>query len=143
MTRRNLPSSLIFFHFRILPSNVEGDVGVNANYFSHASNSVISFSLAIRFTDDVVIPRNRDADAPCIPTSASPPDIIFSSPSPPGPAGHPVSLVSAFPLTYNFPYLLPCIISLCPNQQEMLPIPSSSKLSTRSSGTLFKTVNFP
>ena len=36
----------------------------------------------------------------------SPPDIIFSSPSQPGPAGHPVSLVSAFPLTYTFPYLL-------------------------------------
>ena len=101
---------------------IEGDVGVNANYLSHASNSLISSSLAIRFTDDVVIPRNRDAEAPCIQTSASPPDIIFSSPSQPGPAGHPVSLVSAFPLTYTFSYLLSCIISLCTN------VPTASSL---------------
>jgi hypothetical protein len=45
----------------------EGDVGVNANYLSHASNSVISSSLAIRFTDDVVNPRNRATDAPAHP----------------------------------------------------------------------------
>ena len=47
---------------------IEGDVGVNANYLSHASNSVISSSLAIRFTDGVVIPGNRAADILCIPT---------------------------------------------------------------------------
>jgi len=46
---------------------------------------------------------------------ATPPDIISSFPSPPAPAGHPVSLVSACPLTYIFPYLLSAIISLCPN----------------------------
>ena len=46
---------------------------------------------------------------------ATPPDIISSFPSPPAPAGHPVSLVSAYPLTYTFPYLLSAIISLCTN----------------------------
>ena len=44
-----------------------GNVGVNGNYLSHVSNSVISFSLAIRFTEDVVIPRNRATDAPVYP----------------------------------------------------------------------------
>jgi len=87
------------------PEEIEGDVGVNANYLSHASNSVISFSLAIRFTEDVVIHRNRAADASCIPTSAPPPEKIPSFPSQSGPAGHPASLVSVFPLTYSFPYL--------------------------------------
>jgi len=47
--------------------NGQGDVGVNANYLSHASTSVISSILAIRFTDDVVIPRKRAADAPVYP----------------------------------------------------------------------------
>jgi len=93
---------------------IEGDVGVNENYLSHASSSVISSGLAIRFTDAFVIPRKRATDPPCIPTPALPPDIIFSSPSQPGPVGHPVSLVSAFPLTYTFSYLLSCIISLAP-----------------------------
>jgi hypothetical protein len=109
-----LQKKWVYFDFK--PTlGIEGDVGVNANYLSHASNSVISFSLAARFTEDVFMPQNRATDAPCIPTSAPPPDIIFSSPSPPGPAGHPVSLVSVFPLIYTFPYLLPCIISLCTN----------------------------
>ena len=44
--------------------SIEGDVGVNTNYLSQAPNSVISSSLAIRFTEDVVIPRNRATDAP-------------------------------------------------------------------------------
>ena len=47
--------------------SIEGDVGVNANYLSHPSNSVISSGLAIRFTDDVVISRNRATDAPVHP----------------------------------------------------------------------------
>ena len=47
--------------------NVEGGVGVNANYLSHPSNSVISSSLAIRFTKDVVILRNRANGAPVHP----------------------------------------------------------------------------
>ena len=45
----------------------QGDVGVNVNYVSHASTSVISSILAIPFTDDVVIPRKRAADAPVYP----------------------------------------------------------------------------
>jgi hypothetical protein len=55
--------------FHLLKTNQArfGDVGVNANYLSHTSNSVISSSLAIRFTDDVVIPRNRATDAPVYP----------------------------------------------------------------------------
>ena len=48
-------------------SGRKGDVGVNANYLYHGSNSVISSSLAIRFTDEVVIPRNRATDAPVYP----------------------------------------------------------------------------
>ena len=44
-----------------------GDVGVNANYLSHPSNSVISSGLAIRFTDAVIICRNRATDAPVYP----------------------------------------------------------------------------
>ena len=44
-----------------------GDVGVNANYLSHPSNSVISSGLAIRFTDAVVISKNRATDAPVYP----------------------------------------------------------------------------
>jgi len=36
-------------------------------YLSHASNSIISSSLPIRFTDDVVIPRNLATDAPVYP----------------------------------------------------------------------------
>jgi len=45
----------------------EGDVGVNGNYLSNSSNSVISSGLAIRFPDGVVIPRNRATDAPAHP----------------------------------------------------------------------------
>ena len=97
-----LQKKWVYFDFK--PTlGIEGDVGVNANYLSHASNSVISFSLAARFTKDVFMPQNRATDAPCIPTSAPPPDIIFSSPSPPGPAGHPVSPVSACPLIPPLP----------------------------------------
>ena len=44
-----------------------GDVGVNGNYLSHPSNSVISSGLAIRFTDAVVISGNRPTGAPVHP----------------------------------------------------------------------------
>src|SRR3989304_3512041 len=64
-------------------SREEGDVGVNANDLSHAFNSAISSSPAIRFTEDVVIPRNRATARPCIPISAPPPDQVPSSPAPP------------------------------------------------------------
>jgi len=47
---------------------IEGDVGVKGNYLAHASNSVAFSSLAIRFTDDVVIPRKRATDAPVYPS---------------------------------------------------------------------------
>jgi hypothetical protein len=47
---------------------VERDVGVNGNYLSHPSNSVISSGVAIRFTDTVVIiSRNRATDNPVHP----------------------------------------------------------------------------
>ena len=41
----------------------KGDVGVNANHLSQSLTSLISSSLAIRFTEDVVIPKNRATDA--------------------------------------------------------------------------------
>jgi hypothetical protein len=98
---------------------------------SQASNSVISFSLAIRFTDDVVIPRNRAANAPVYPNFRS--------------AGHPVSLISVFPLTYTFPYLLSCIISLCTNVPISLtnskPVPSGKAEQERSSQQTFRIEN--
>jgi hypothetical protein len=65
-----------------------GDVGVNANDLSHASNSVISSSLAIRFIDDVVIPRNRATDA-----------AVYSN-------FRTVSIVFAWP--QYIPFLTPC-----------------------------------
>jgi hypothetical protein len=43
------------------------DIGVNANYLSHPSYSVISISLAIRFTDAVVISGNRATGTPVHP----------------------------------------------------------------------------
>ncbi len=43
------------------------DVGANGNYLSHLLNPVISSCLAIRFTQDVVIPRNRATEAPVYP----------------------------------------------------------------------------
>jgi hypothetical protein len=48
-------------------STVLGDVGVNTNYFFYPSTSVISSGLAIRFTDAVVISRNRPTDPPVHP----------------------------------------------------------------------------
>jgi hypothetical protein len=39
----------------------KGDVGVKTNYLSHPATFSI---LAIRFTDDVVIPKNLATDAP-------------------------------------------------------------------------------
>ena len=47
--------------------SIEGGVGINTNYLSHPSNSIISSGLAIRFTEDVVILRNRATDAPVHP----------------------------------------------------------------------------
>ena len=44
-----------------------GDVGVKTNYLSHSSDSATSSCLAIRFTDDVVIPKNLATDAPVYP----------------------------------------------------------------------------
>ena len=51
---------------RVRPNVVrrEGGVGVNANYLPHASDSVVSSGLAIRFTDAFVISRKRATDPP-------------------------------------------------------------------------------
>ena len=59
-----------------------GDVGANANYLSHLANSVISSNLVTRFTDDVVISRNRDTDATAYPNFPTASNKISSSPSP-------------------------------------------------------------
>jgi len=53
---------------------------------------------------------------------ATPSDIISSFPSPPAPAGHPVSLVSACPVTYTFPYPMSNVISLCTNVPIYFPM---------------------
>ena len=45
------------------------------------SNSVISSSLAIRFTDDVVILRNRATDAPCASQLPSPSRLSWHGPN--------------------------------------------------------------
>ena len=77
---------------------VEGDGGVNANYLSHPSNSVISPGLAIGFTDTVVIiSGNRATDTPVHPNFCT---VLFAL---------------ARPLTYTFLYPLSRIISLCTN----------------------------
>jgi hypothetical protein len=65
--RSNEAASKGRLQFFINLEEVKRNVGVNANYLSHASNSVISSSLAIRFTEDVVIPRNRATDTPVYP----------------------------------------------------------------------------
>jgi hypothetical protein len=68
------------------------DVGVNGNYLSHPSYSVISSGLAMRSTDAVAISRNRATDGPVYPNLRT------------------VSLVLAWP---QFPpFLTPCQI-LC------------------------------
>jgi hypothetical protein len=54
----------------------EGDVGVNANYLSHPSNSVISSGLAVRFTDAVVISGNRATDTPVYPNFRTVPLVL-------------------------------------------------------------------
>lgn len=58
----------------------EGDVGVNANYLSHAFNSVISSGLAIRLTDDVVMIEIAPPTSPCFLVSAPPPEKYFPPP---------------------------------------------------------------
>ena len=78
----------------------EGDVGVNANYLSQPSNYVISSGLTIRFTDAVVISRNRATDATVYPNFRA------------------FSLVLAWP--QFIPFLTPVkfdvfLISLCTN----------------------------
>jgi hypothetical protein len=78
----------------------EGDVGVNENYLPHASNSVISSSLAIRFTGEVSSPH-------------------FSSPSRDvKPRVHPASLVLACPLVAP-------LLTLC---QPLFPFAPTSPL---------------
>jgi hypothetical protein len=56
---RNLVTALLSW---FVTQRNKWDVGVKTNYLSHAANSVISSSLAIRFTEDVVIPKNRATD---------------------------------------------------------------------------------
>ena len=78
---------------------IEGDVRVIANYLSHPFTFIISYSLAIRFTEDVVILRNRANNAPV--------HLNF----------RPVSLVLVWPQFTPFPphvkfYVF--FISLCP-----------------------------
>jgi len=68
--------------------------------FSHPSYSAISSCLAIQFTEDVVIPRNREPTPPCITTSV------------------PSRLPCMLPI-YSFPYpmsrFMSLFISLCTN----------------------------